>query len=190
MIENIFNEIDDNFYIKSSLFMVYNNKLIDLNKIIINNNINNNIDFDIDNIINNNIIDIIFDSDFMMNKITKIKIENLNDFNNKFIQNYIKLFKCFKENDFYNIKNGIPNTKFPFIYSFSHFIYVIYFFDKKTNKEISNITLIELAGNDQMNFEINNDNNNKNNKKNKKKNTINNNIIINKKIKKKKKKIR
>ncbi len=182
LIENIFNEIDDNFYIKSSLFMVYNNKLIDLNKIIINNNLNNNIDFDIDNIINNNIIDIIIDSDFMMNKITKIKIENLNDFNNKFIQNYIKLFKCFKENDFYNIKNGIPNTKFPFIYSFSHFIYVIYFFDKKTNKEISNITLIELAGNDQMNFEINNDNNNKNNKKNKKKNTINNNIIINNKI--------
>ena len=177
LLENIFNEIDDNIQIQSSLFMVYNNKLIDINKIIKNNNFNNDKNIDIDNILNNNIIEIIIDPDFMLNKISKIKIENLNDFNNNFIKNYINLFKFFKENDFYNIRNGIPNTKFPFIYSFSHFIYVIYLIDKKKNKEISNITLIELAGNDQMNSEINNNENIKKNKKN-----INNNIIINNKI--------
>ena len=140
-----------------SLMFIYENQLFDINDIIENIHLNRDknkenkyheyikqvMEYEIKIQQNPNIIE----------EIKKIKINNfiqfynlLNKYNNFF---FILQNEDISENNYMNLYK--EKNKYPYIYSLSNFIYVIYLYDKdNNNKIISKINCIEFAANNNL----------------------------------------
>ena len=142
LIQNILQK--PNIKINISLMFIYNGKLYDISKIAFSkNNINN-----IEDIIKDG-VDIGQNSD-IIEQISKVKITNYDNLIDN-MEHYINVFNILKKNDFSEIQKEkrIIESKFPFIFSFSTFLYIIYIYDDENRSNlISNISLIEFPGND------------------------------------------
>ena len=143
-----------------SLMFVYDNKLFDINDIIknINNeNYENKNSYEYIQQIMDYGLEIKQNSDIIEN-IIKIKIFDLNQFYN-LLNKYNSFFNILQKENVteYSIKSNKEEIKYPFIFSSSNFIYVIYLYDKnKKNEIISKISFIEFASNDNLITKINN----------------------------------
>ena len=139
---------------------VYDNKLFDINDIIKNihnENYENKNSYEYIQQIMDYGLEIKQNSDIIEN-IIKIKIFDLNQFYN-LLNKYNSFFNILQKENVteYSIKSNKEEIKYPFIFSSSNFIYVIYLYDKnKKNEIISKISFIEFASNDNLITKINN----------------------------------
>ncbi len=139
IIQNIL--IKENINISISIMFNYGNKIYDIC------HISNHYNLIFDNIIKEGIE--IGQNSNVIEKMNKIKISSFDDFI-VLMKQYIEFFNFLQKYDYEKInENGvIIESKFPFFFSFSNFIYVIYIY--KDNNLISNLTFVELSCNDDL----------------------------------------
>ena len=141
-----------------SLMFVYENKIFDINDIIDNMEFNNDINLNkknrgIDYIKSIMDFGIIIQQNFdIIKEIKKIKIKNLEEFY-KLLNKYKKFFQVLQnenlsETNFNNLNR--EENKYPYIFTASNFIYVIYLYNQNNNDIISKISFIEFASNDNL----------------------------------------
>ena len=171
LIENIIHK--DNVKINISLMFIYNGKIYDISKICYEKN-----KYDIKDFINDG-IEIGQNSD-IIEKIIKIKINSKDDLLN-YMKYSINFFTYLQSINYAEIQNDkeIIEIKYPFIFSFSTFISVIYIYnDEQRSNLISNINFIELPGNDELITKITSPNSPNNKKMYNTKHIIENTNII------------
>jgi hypothetical protein len=143
LIESII--LKENIKINISLMFIYEGKVYDISKIC-----NEKNKFDLKDFINDG-LEIGQNSD-IIEKIIKIKINSNDDLLNymKYSINFFNYLQSINYPEIQNEKETLE-IKYPFIFSFSTFIYVIYIYNDNKKKDlISNITFIELPGNDEL----------------------------------------
>ena len=143
LIENII--LKDNIKINISLMFIYEGKVYDISKICYEKD-----KYDLKEFINDG-LDIGQNSD-LIEKIIKIKINSNEDLLNymKYSINFFSYLQNINYSQTQN-ENGTKEIKYPYIFPFSTFIYVIYIYNNNKKKDlISNITFIELPGNEEL----------------------------------------